>query len=176
MTKPTEKNRGATISKNRYIVEDMKIKIWKSEVDPGSQGFFLGGLGVPHPAKILSIPHPTPVPVFVPRLVPPQPRFVPENLKNLNTFLCQIWLLLRGYCTPGPYFGRLCAFSQKIKQLRTKYSMDLVRNVPRNSKNTVLLQLRPLLWSYSAKCELINILYVLSHKSITTWVSEILVQ
>ena len=27
-------------------------------------------------------------------LSPPQPRFVPENLKNLNTFLCQIWLLL----------------------------------------------------------------------------------
>ena len=47
---------------------------------------------------------------------------------------------LRGYCTPGPYFWRLCAFSQKIKQLRTKYPMDLVRNVPRNSKITVLLQ------------------------------------
>ena len=25
---------------------------------------------------------------------PPQPRFVPENLKNSSTFLCQIWLLL----------------------------------------------------------------------------------
>ena len=47
---------------------------------------------------------------------------------------------LRGYCTPGPYFWRLCAFSQKIKQLWTKYPMDLVRNVPRNSKITVLLQ------------------------------------
>ena len=48
--------------------------------------------------------------------------------------------LLRGYCTTGPYFWRLCVFSQKIKQLRTKYPMDLVRNVPRNSKITVLLQ------------------------------------
>ena len=47
---------------------------------------------------------------------------------------------LMGYCTSGPYFWRLCAFSHKIKQLRTKYSMDLVRNVPRNSKITVLLQ------------------------------------
>ena len=47
---------------------------------------------------------------------------------------------LRGYCTSGPYFWRLCAFSHKIKQLWTKYSMDLVRNVPRNSKITVLLQ------------------------------------
>ena len=47
---------------------------------------------------------------------------------------------LRGYCTPGPYFWRLCTFSQKIKQLRTKYPMELVRNVPRNSKITVLLQ------------------------------------
>ena len=51
-----------------------------------------------------------------------------------------LFLVLRGYCTPGPYFWRLCAFSQKIKQLRTKYPMDLVRNVPRNSKITVLLQ------------------------------------
>ena len=41
-------------------------------------------------------------------------------------------LFLRGYCTPGPYFWSLCAFSQKIKQPRTKYPMDLVRNVPRN--------------------------------------------
>ena len=58
------------------------------------QGFFPGG-GPPHPAKILPIPsHPTLVPVFGPRLVPPQPRFVPENVKNLDTFLCQIWLLL----------------------------------------------------------------------------------
>ena len=47
---------------------------------------------------------------------------------------------LRGYCTSGPYFWRLCAFSQKIKQLWTKYPMDMVRNVPRNSKITVLLQ------------------------------------
>ena len=84
---------------------------------------------------------------------------------------------LRGYCPPGPYFWRLCAFSQKIKQLRTKYPiMDLVRNVPRNSKITVLLQWRPLLWSYSQICAKINIFHVLNHKSITTWVSEIPMQ
>ena len=47
---------------------------------------------------------------------------------------------LKGYCTPGPYFLRLCTFSQKIKQLRAKYPMDLVRNVPRNSNITILLQ------------------------------------
>ena len=76
---------------------------------------------------------------------------------------------LRGYCTPDPYFWRLCAFSQKNRQLWTKYPMDLVRNVPRNSKITVLLQLRPLLCSYSEKCATIDIFYVLSHKSITTW-------
>ena len=83
---------------------------------------------------------------------------------------------LRGYCTPGPYFWRLCAFSQKIKQLWTKHLMDLVRHVPRNSKITVLLQQRPLLWSYCEKCAKINILHVLTHKSITTWVNEIPVQ
>ena len=83
---------------------------------------------------------------------------------------------LRGYCTPGSYFWRLCAFPQKIEKLRTKNPMDLVRNVPRNSKITVLLQWRPLLWSYSEKCVKINIFHVLRHKSITTWVSEIPVQ
>ena len=57
--------------------------------------------------------------------------------KNVNN---ETWKMLRGYCTSGPYFWRLCAFSQKIKQLRTKHPMDLVRNVPRNSKITVLLQ------------------------------------
>ena len=65
------------------------------------------------------------------------------------------------------------AFSQNIKQLRTKYPMDLVRNVPRISKITVLLQWRPLLWSCSKNCAKINIFYVLSHKSITTCVSKI---
>ena len=83
---------------------------------------------------------------------------------------------LRGYCTSGPYFLRPFAFSQKIKQLWTKKPMDLVTNVPRNSKITVLLQQRQLLWSYSEKCTKINILHVLNHKSITTWVSEIPVQ
>ena len=58
-------------------------------------GFISWGTGGPHPAKTLSIPPPsTLVPVFGPSLVPPQLRFVPENWKNLNTFLCQIWLLL----------------------------------------------------------------------------------
>ena len=50
------------------------------------QGFFPGGgLGVPHPAKILPTPpHLTLVPVFGPRLPPPQLRFVPENLKKFK--------------------------------------------------------------------------------------------
>ena len=45
---------------------------------------------------------------------------------------------LRGYSTPGPYFWRFCEFSQKIKKLWTKYPTDLIRNVPRKSKITVL--------------------------------------
>ena len=49
-------------------------------------------------------------------------------------------IILRGYCTPGPYIWRLCVFSWKIKQLWTKYPMDLVRNVQRKSKITNLLQ------------------------------------
>ena len=80
--------------------------------------------------------------------------FVSDVYKNCSTSnLCPMtndtrWLVplpLRGYSTPGPYFWRLCAFSQNIKQLWTRYPMDLVRNVPRNSQITVLLQWRPLL-------------------------------
>ena len=33
-----------------------------------------------------------------------------------------------------------CVFSQKIKQLLTIYPMDLIGNVPRNSKITVSFQ------------------------------------
>ena len=55
-----------------------------------------GGLGgPPHPAKILPIPPIWHLSPFLDQgLSPPQPRFVPENLKNLNSFLCQIWPLL----------------------------------------------------------------------------------
>ena len=66
--------------------------------------FFPGGWEVPssgenfvnppNPAKILSILPSDTCPHFWIKACPPQPRFVPENLKNLNTFLCQIWLLL----------------------------------------------------------------------------------
>ena len=52
---------------------------------------------------------------------------------------------LKGVQHPGPYFLRLRVFTQKIKQLRTKYAMNLVRIVPRISKITVFLQQRPLL-------------------------------
>ena len=47
---------------------------------------------------------------------------------------------VNNYVSSGPYFWRLCAFSQKINQIWTKYPMDLVRDVPRNSKITVSLQ------------------------------------
>ena len=48
--------------------------------------------------------------------------------------------VLRGYCTPGPYFWKICIFSQKIKQLLTKCTKDLIRNLPRYSKIAVLFQ------------------------------------
>ena len=63
-----------------------------------------------------------------------------KNAQKLLHHLLQNTQTLRGYCTSGPYFWRLCAFSQKINQIWTKYLMDLVRNVLRNSKITVLLQ------------------------------------
>ena len=62
-----------------------------------SRVFIQGGSwGVSHPSgKILSIPPSDTCPRFWTKACPtPQPRFVHENLKTLNTFFCQIWLLL----------------------------------------------------------------------------------
>ena len=65
------------------------------------QVFFQGGLGVPHPVKILSIPHRHLSPFLDQGLSPPLPRFIP---KNLNTFWCQIWLLLSSKYLKKLYF------------------------------------------------------------------------
>ena len=77
-------------------------------------GFFPGGTGGPHPAKILLIPSIRHLSPFLDQGLssPPQPRFVPKNLKNLNTFLCQIWLLLRGYCTQASFWTVFEFFSK----------------------------------------------------------------
>ena len=67
-------------------------------------------------------------------------------------------------------------FLNKIKQLWTKYPVDLIRNVPRNWIITVSFQYRPLLWSCYKQFVKINIFHLLMHKSLITWVSEIPVQ
>ena len=55
-------------------------------------GFFPG---VPPSGKnFVNSPPSDTCPCFWTKACPPQPRFVPENLTNLNKFLCQIWLLL----------------------------------------------------------------------------------
>ena len=57
--------------------------------------FSWGGLGGPPiRRKFCQSPPSDTCPRFWTKACPPQLRFVPENLKNLNTFLCQIWLLL----------------------------------------------------------------------------------
>ena len=69
---------------------------WVPVSPPRPQGFFPGGTGGPPiRRKFYQSPHPTLVPVLDQGLSPPQPRFVPENLKNLDTFLCQIWLTFK---------------------------------------------------------------------------------
>ena len=60
-----------------------------------NQVFFPGGTGGSPSGKNFVNPPP---PIrhlsqFLDQGLSPQPRFFPENLKNLNTFLCQIWLL-----------------------------------------------------------------------------------
>ena len=61
-------------------------------------------------------------------------------------------MLIRGYCTPSLdlilpapldlVFEDFCVFYPKIKKLSTKYPMDLIKNVPRNSKISFFFQLR----------------------------------
>ena len=53
-------------------------------------GFFLGGWGVPHPAKILPIPPIQHLSPFLDQGLSPAAEVRPRKLKNLNTFLCQI--------------------------------------------------------------------------------------
>ena len=90
---------------------------------------------------------------------------------SIRHVICSISCFFKGVLHPWALFLKtLYIFS------KNKCPMDLVRNVPRNSKITVLLQQRPSLWSYSKKCVKINIFHVLSHKSIITYVSEITVQ
>ena len=43
-------------------------------------------------------------------------------------------LELMGYCTLDLIFKDFVYLLKKIKHLWTKYTMDLIRNVPRNSK------------------------------------------
>ena len=57
----------------------------------GNQGLFPGGTGgSPHRQKFCQSPPSDTCPRFWTKACPPKPRFVPENLKNLITFLCQI--------------------------------------------------------------------------------------
>ena len=58
----------------------------------------------------------------------------------------------KGVLHPWALFLKImCIFSKNESTLNNVYPMDLIRNVPRNSKITVSLQLKPLLWSYSKK-------------------------
>ena len=50
--------------------------------------------------------------------------FLVENKATFSNN-CILFLAFKGYSTPGPCFLKLCAFSQKMKQLWTKYPMDL---------------------------------------------------
>ena len=78
-----------TFRKQRHSIHN------SSRYLPTSQGFFRVGLGVPPSSE--NFVNPSPIrhlSLFLDQGLSPQPRFVPENLKNLNTFLCQSWLLL----------------------------------------------------------------------------------
>ena len=90
--------------------------------------------------------------------------------------LYQVFSALRGTAPQSLIFENFAHFLKKINQLWTKYPLDLVRNVPRNSKLLFYFSLETIVVKLGKICAKINIFHVLSHKSITTWVNEIPVQ
>ena len=52
--------------------------------------------------------------------------------------ICKLWTALREYCTSGPYFWRLCAFSQKNKANLDKVSYGSTQKYSKELKITVL--------------------------------------
>ena len=83
MTKKKEKKKTDPHKESRA---KKKNKVRTMKICKTCAGFFPGG---GHPAKILPIPPSDTCARFWTKACPPQPRFVPKNLKNLNTFLCQ---------------------------------------------------------------------------------------
>ena len=72
-------------------------------------------------------------------VIDPNTIFTVLKLLGPFRFQCHYWVAWIIYYKihiPWPYFWRFCVFSQKIKQLWTKYPIDLIRNVPRNSKKS----------------------------------------
>ena len=67
---------------------------------------------------------------------------VPFFSQNISQLIFKWLKSLRGYCIWDLIFEDIVyIFSQKkLKQLRTKYPMDLISNVPMNLKITVLFQ------------------------------------
>ena len=81
------------------------------------------------------------------------------------------WKLVEVVLHPGPYFWRLCAFSQN-KVTSEKVSNGSDKRCSKGIKNRQFYFSR----DYGFKITVINIFHVLIHKSINTWVGEILVQ
>ena len=60
------------------------------------------------------------------------------------------WGTLRGYCTPGPYFWRLCIKKNKNKNKKIGQRIQWIwLKCSKQLNSTGLFQLRPWSWSYS---------------------------
>ena len=75
-----------------YYPEELNdLPVEQFNLPLGTGFFFLVGTGGPPiRRKFCQSPPSTLCPRFLDQGLSPQPRFVPENLKNLNIFLCQI--------------------------------------------------------------------------------------
>ena len=97
-----------------------------------------------------------------------------QNLKKWVRFIHKIWVWnFKGVLHPWTLFLKILCIFSKNKATLDKVSHGSDQKCSKELKNHSLTSV---FWSYSEKCAKINMFHVLSHKSITTWVSEIPVQ
>ena len=114
---------------------------------------------------------------FGKRLTDPSGKINQSGYTNLTTFLIvDFFFSIKGVLHLWALFLKtLCIFS-KNKATSDKVCYGSGQKCSKELENYSFTSLETIVVKLSEKCAKINIFHVLSHKSITTWVSEIPVQ
>ena len=87
-----------------------------------------------------------------------------------------VFILLRGYSTPVPFFFKILSIFLKDKATLDKVSYGSGQKCSKELKNHSFTSVETIVAKLELKICKISVFHVLNHKSITTWVSEIPVQ